>query len=78
MLGRDGRPRGFALRRVRGDSVHALIGLQSGDVINAINGHVVKTPEQLLAVYTGLASARHLTIGLTRRGKTLAHDYTIR
>ncbi len=75
---KDGKPNGLALDRLRPGSVLTAIGLQSGDVLQAVNGRSIRSPEDAIAVYTGLRSLGHVTISLARRSRPVTLDYTIR
>jgi general secretion pathway protein C len=75
---KDGRADGFRLFSVRPDGPFALIGLQNGDVISAINGLEMNSPDQALMVYTKLKSASHLSVGLERNGQKITKEYNIR
>ena len=75
---RDGKAVGFRLFSVRPDGPFAKIGLQNGDVISAINGLEMTTPDNALTVYTKLKSASHLSVGLERNGQKITKDYSIR
>lgn len=75
---RDGRAAGFRLFSVRPDGPFAKIGLQNGDVISAINGLEMSSPEKALEVYARLKSANHLSLGLERNGQKVTKDYSIR
>jgi general secretion pathway protein C len=75
---RDGRAAGFRLFSVRPDGPFAKIGLQNGDVISAINGLEMTSPDKALEVYTKLKSASHLSVGLERNGQKITKDYSIR
>lgn len=75
---RDGRPVGFRLFSIRPDGPFAKIGLQNGDVISAINGLEMNSPDQALAVYTKLRTASHLTVAVERNGQKITKDYNIR
>ena len=75
---RDGKAAGFRLFSVRPDGPFAKIGLQNGDVIEAINGLEMTTPDNALTVYTKLKSASHLSVGLERNGQKITKDYSIR
>ena len=74
----NGRPRGFKLTRVRRTSVYSKIGLKSGDTIHAVNGFELTSMDKALEVYTRVRQASHVSISITRRGKPLTLDYTIR
>jgi general secretion pathway protein C len=75
---RDGKAAGFRLFSVRPDGPFAKIGLQNGDVISAINGLEMTSPDKALEVYTKLKSASHLSVGLERNGQKINKDYNIR
>jgi len=75
---KDGRAAGFRLFSVKPDGPFALIGLQNGDVISAINGLEMTSPDKALEVYTKLRSASHLSVGLERNGQKITKEYNIR
>src|SRR4029079_12465657 len=75
---RDGRAAGFRLFSVRPDGPFAKIGLQNGDVISAINGLELTSPDKALEVYTKLKSASHLSVGVERNGPQVPKAYNIR
>ena len=75
---KDGRAAGFRLFSVRPDGPFAKIGLQNGDVISAINGLDMTSPDKALEVYTKLKSASHLSVGLERGGQKITKEYNIR
>jgi general secretion pathway protein C len=75
---KDGRSAGFRLFSVRPDGPFAKIGLQNGDVISAINGLEMTSPDKALEVYTKLKTASHLSVGLERNGQKITKDYNIR
>jgi general secretion pathway protein C len=75
---RDGKAAGFRLYSVRPDGPFAKIGMQNGDVLSAINGLEITSPEKALEVYAKLKSASHLSLGVERNGQRLTKDYSIR
>ena len=75
---RDGKAAGFRLFSVKSDGPFAKIGLQNGDVIYAINGLEMTSPEKALEIYTKLKSANHLAVALERNGQKITKDYNIR
>ena len=75
---RDGKAAGFRLYSVRPEGPFAKIGMQNGDVISAINGLEITSPEKALEVYSKLKSASHLSVGLERNGQRITKDYSIR
>lgn len=75
---RDGKSIGFRLFSIKPDGPFGKIGLQNGDVISAINGLEMTSPDKALEVYTKLKTANHLSVGLERNGQKVTMDYTIR
>ncbi len=75
---RDGKSIGFRLFSIKPDGPFGKIGLQNGDVISAINGLEMNSPDKALEVYTKLKTANHLSVGLERNGQKMTEDYNIR
>jgi general secretion pathway protein C len=75
---RDGKSAGFRLFSVKPDGPFGKIGLQNGDVIYAINGMEMTSPDNALQVYTKLKSANHISVAIERNGAKLTKDYNIR
>jgi general secretion pathway protein C len=75
---RDGKSIGFRLFSIKPDGPFGKIGLQNGDVISAINGLEMNSPDKALEVYTKLKTANHLSVGLERNGEKITEDYNIR
>jgi general secretion pathway protein C len=75
---KDGKSIGFRLLSIKSDGPFGKIGLQNGDIISAINGMEMSSPDQALAVYTKLKTANHLSVGLERNGQKVTMDYNIR
>jgi general secretion pathway protein C len=75
---RDGKSIGFRLFSIKPDGPFGKIGLQNGDVISAINGLEMTSPDKALEVYTKLKTANHLSVGLERNGQKITEDYNIR
>jgi general secretion pathway protein C len=75
---KDGKPNGFRVYRVKKNSAYARIGLKNGDTIQAINGFELTSMDKALEVYTKVREASSLSVSLTRRGKPMTLDYTIK
>jgi general secretion pathway protein C len=75
---KDGKSAGFRLLAIKSDGPFGKIGLQNGDVISAINGMEMTSPDNALMVYTKLKTANHLSVGLERNGQKVTMDYNIR
>jgi general secretion pathway protein C len=75
---KDGKPAGFRLFSIRPDGPFAKIGLLNGDVVSAINGLEMNSPDQALLAYTKLKTANHLSVAIERNGQKVTKDYNIR
>jgi general secretion pathway protein C len=75
---KDGKSAGFRLLSIKPDGPFGVIGLQNGDIISAINGLEMTSPDKALEVYTKLKTANHLSVGLERNGQKVTMDYNIR
>jgi general secretion pathway protein C len=75
---RDGKSAGFRLFSIRPEGPFAKIGLQNGDVVSAINGLEMTSPDKALEVYTKLKTANHLSVAIERNGQKITKDYNIR
>ena len=75
---KNGKPNGFKLYAIRPSSAFAKIGLQNGDTIHAINGFDLTSPDKALEVYTKVREANSISVSITRRGKPVNMNYSIR
>jgi general secretion pathway protein C len=75
---KNGKPAGFRLFSIRPDGPFAKIGLLNGDVVSAINGLEMNSPDQALFAYTKLKTANHLSVAIERNGQKITKDYNIR
>jgi len=72
-----GKPAGFRVFGRRGGLI-SLLGLFGGDVVTAINGHPITTPDKALEVLSSMRNASYLNLSFERRGQPLTHEYVIR
>ena len=75
---KGGKPNGFRLYAIRPSSVYAKLGIKNGDTIHAINGFELNDMSKGFEIYSKLKSASNLSVTLTRRGKPVNLNYTIR
>ena len=68
---KDGAVIGVRLFGIRPGSLFALLGLQSGDRLDSINGYSMGDPEKALQAYAYLRTASRLDLALDRRGQPL-------
>ena len=64
----DGVVTGFKLTHLQAHSIFAHAGLCEGDVLTAVNGVAINTPDNALQVYTTLRNASHVELRLVRAG----------
>ena len=67
---RDGEYRGFKLVGVRPGSLYRALGIRSGDIIRAINGAPIDSPNKAMELVEGLRTAAQLRLTVERRGET--------
>ncbi|NOU30000.1 MAG: general secretion pathway protein GspC [Polyangiaceae bacterium] len=73
--GKDG---GIQLLGIRPDTLLGVLGMESGDRLQTINGFDMSNPEKALEAYARLRTADALAIQVNRRGQPLTLDYTIK
>jgi general secretion pathway protein C len=74
----DGRIAGIRLWGIRDESLLSLLGLRSGDRLEAINGYELGTPENALRAYSELRQRSDFELVLIRDGRTIRHTYHVR
>jgi len=74
---RNGKTRGFKLVGVRPNSLYSAIGVKSGDVLKAVNGEEINSPNKALELFDKLKSLDNVTLDLERRGRKTTLEYTI-
>jgi general secretion pathway protein C len=75
---KNGEADGFRLYAVRPSSVYSKLGFANGDTIHAINGFELNSMDKAMEVYGKLRDAGSLQVNITRRGKPVTLNYTIR
>ncbi|RMF13911.1 MAG: hypothetical protein D6761_10330 [Candidatus Dadabacteria bacterium] len=73
-----GRINGYKIFAIKKGSVFEQIGLRNGDIIQAINGVSVDTPEKALQLFQQLKSETEFNLELQRGGSPLAYSYQLR
>lgn len=70
---------GMKVFGIKAGSVLSMLGIENGDRLETLNGFEMSNPEKMLEAYARLRSgADKLQIHLTRNGKPINVDYTIR
>lgn len=66
---RNGSPIGFRIYGVRPGTATAALGLRNGDLVRAVNGFALSTPEQALTAYSEVARSHKLVYEIDRDGQ---------
>jgi len=69
---KDGKVLGIRLYGISAGSLLGTLGLQSGDLLESINGFNMGSPEKALEAYARLRTASQLTIAVNRHGAGLS------
>lgn len=75
---KNGQNNGFKLYAIRPSSVYAKLGMRNGDTIHNVNGFDLTTADKALEVYQKVKESSNLTVTVTRRGKPVTLNYSIR
>ena len=59
-------------------SIYAKLGLSNGDTIHSINGFELDSLDKGLEVYQKVRDASGLQVSVTRRGKPMTINYSIK
>ncbi|MCA9675215.1 MAG: hypothetical protein H6708_11145 [Kofleriaceae bacterium] len=75
---KNGKPNGIKLYAIRPSSIYAKLGLSNGDTIHSINGFELDSLDKGLEVYQKVRDASGLQVSVTRRGKPMTINYSIK
>jgi general secretion pathway protein C len=75
---KNGQADGFKLYAIRPNSVYSKLGFSNGDTLHSINNMELTSADKALEMYTKLKDSNSLTVEITRRGKPVNINYTIK
>lgn len=75
---RGGKYEGFRMIGMGGGSLFSDIGFLNGDIVQAINGERIDSPNKALALYEALKNKARVTVLIERDGQPKTIRYTIR
>lgn len=75
---KDGQPDGLAISRIKAGSFFAKLGLRNGDVVQAIDGSSISSPDDILTLYEKLRSGSQVGVQIDRRGRQETISYRFR
>ncbi|MBW2630663.1 MAG: PDZ domain-containing protein [Deltaproteobacteria bacterium] len=70
-----GKSDGFIINRIKKGSIFQKMGMQNGDIIQGVDGHPIKSPDEMLKLYNGLKSGSAISLNIKRRGKEQNLEY---
>ncbi len=73
----NGQPNGVILTGIKPNSIFRRMGLRNGDVITAVDGDAIESPESAARLYENLRTANQLSLDLKRRGREKKIEYKI-
>lgn len=73
----DGESRGIMLSGIRGGSIFEEMGLESGDIIQAVNGEEIRSMDDAMGFYQDLQSAGDVSLEIKRDGAQRSINYRI-
>lgn len=73
----NGQTDGFVVRMIRPRSLLAKLGMRVGDVVSAVNGVELDSPEKALQIFQQLREAKKLTVDLTRGQERMTFEYEV-
>jgi general secretion pathway protein C len=73
-----GKPDGFMLSNIRGDSIYQKIGLLNGDVVQAVGDRKLSSGDDMVALYNHFKSSSDITLKVMRQGREQTLTYAIR
>lgn len=68
---------GFKIFSISKNSIYSKIGIQNGDILKAINGIELSSPDKALEAYSRLQNASKLSLDIVRHGQNETMEYTI-
>lgn len=71
----NGAADGLAVTGIKAGSIFMRMGLRNGDIVNAINGETVTTPEEIISMYSEMESGSDLSIQVKRGGRERTINY---
>ncbi len=75
---RNGEVKGFRLRRVKRRSPLKMLGARKGDIVHSVNGRPLDSVNSALALYNSLKSQDDFVFSITRKGKPMELEVSVR
>jgi general secretion pathway protein C len=69
---------GLALSNIQPNSIFRRMGLRNGDVLTAVDGQALTSPDQAFKLYEDLKSSDTANLEINRKGRSTNYQYRIR
>lgn len=73
----DGKPSGILLSGIRSGSIFEEMGLESGDIVKAVNGKEIRSMDDAMEFYENFKSAGEIDLDIQRNGSQRSIQYRI-
>ncbi len=74
----NGKTDGFIVRRIQHGTLLSQMGLMRGDILHAVNGTTLDSPEKGLQIFQQLRESKTLNLDLNRAGQSMKFQYEIK
>ena len=74
----NGKTAGFRVKRIQRGTLLEQMGIKRGDVLHAVNGINLDSPEKGLQIFQQLREAKNLSLDLQRAGNTINFKYEVK
>lgn len=74
---KDGQAAGFRLSGVRSGSIFSSLGIRNGDVIQAVNGQTIDSPQRAMELYQRLRQTGTIEMVVERGGRPTTIRYNV-
>jgi len=75
---RDGKADGLSITNIRSRSFFAKLGLKNGDVVQGIDGKIIKSPEDVLEMYKKFKLGSQVALQIMRNNEQKIINYKFR
>jgi len=70
-----GKPNGLVVDQIRANSFFSKLGLRNGDIVNRVNGRLIRSPADIISAYNRLQSGSPISLTISRRGQQETLNY---
>lgn len=75
---KDGKPQGFKISQLKEGSLLKTMGFQDEDIIKGVNGQEIRSPEDMMKLYTSLKDSSFFSVTVMRKNQLKTLNYKVR